>query len=86
MAVSENTMKVLDFLKEHVGEMLTYEDVAAGVGVTPKQVNPMITYWTREREGNTPPVVVRSEPVEVTVMDEDNKPTTKKVRYISYVG
>ena len=86
MAVSENTMKVLEFLKEHTGEMLTYEDVARGIGVTPKQVNPMITYWTREREGNTPAQVVRSEPVEVTVNDAEGKPTTKKVRYISYVN
>ena len=86
MAASENTMKVLDFLKEHTGELITQDDIAEAIGVTVKQVNPMITYWTREREGNTPPVVVRAEPVEITVTDEEGNPKTKKVRYISYVG
>lgn len=86
MAASENTMKVLEYLKEHTGEMITQDTIAEALGLTAKQVNPMVTYWTREREGNTPPVVVRSEPVEVTVNDAEGKPTTKKVRYISFVG
>lgn len=86
MAVSENTTRVLEYIKEHNGELMTYETIAEALGLTPKQVNPMITYWTREREGNTPPVVVRSEPVEVTLTGEDDKPMVKKVRYISYVG
>ena len=83
MAASENTVKVLEYCKEHVGEMITQETIAEALGLTPKQVNPMVTYWATARGGNK---VVRSEPVEVTVNDEEGKPTTKKVRYISYVG
>lgn len=83
MAASENTLKVLDYLKEHVGEMITQETIANALGLTPKQVNPMVTYWATARGGN---VVERSEPVEVVVNDAEGKPVTKKVRYISYIG
>ena len=54
-----------------------------GNWITPNNIIPMVTYWATARGGNK---VVRSEPVEVTVNDEEGKPTTKKVRYISYVG
>ena len=83
MAVSENTQNVLNYLKEHTGEMITHETLAEALGLTVKQVIPMVTYWATARGGN---VVVRSEPVEVTVNDADGQPTVKKVRYISYVG
>lgn len=83
MAVSENTQKVLDYLKDHQGEMITHETLANAIGCTVKQVIPMVTYWATERGGNK---VVRSEPVDITVTDDNGNPTTKKVRYISYVG
>lgn len=83
MAVSENTQNVLNYLKEHNGEMITHETLADALGLTVKQVIPMVTYWATARGGN---VVVRSEPVEVTVNDDEGKPTVKKVRYISYIG
>jgi len=83
MAISENTQKVLDYLKDHQGEMITHETLAEHLGCTVKQVIPMVTYWATARGGNK---AMRSEPVEVTVNDEEGKPTTKKVRYISYVG
>lgn len=83
MAVSENTQKVLEYCKNHVGEMITQETIAEALGLTPKQVNPMVTYWATARGGN---VLQRSEQVETTVMDAEGKPTVKKVRYISYVG
>lgn len=83
MAISENTQKVLDYLKDHQGEMITHETLAEELGCTVKQVIPMVTYWATARGGNK---VVRSEPVEVTVNDDEGKPVTKKVRYISYVG
>ena len=85
MAVSENTQKVLEFVKEHSGEMITKETIAEALGLTTKQVNPMITYWCKEH-GETPAQLMRSEPVEVTVNDAEGKPTVKKVRYISYLG
>lgn len=83
MAISENTQKVLDYLKDHQGEMITHETLANELGCTVKQVIPMVNYWAGPRGGN---VVVRSEPVEVTVNDAEGKPVTKKVKYISYVG
>jgi len=83
MAASENTVKVLEYCKEHVGEMITQDTLAAALGLTAKQVNPMVTYWATARGGN---VLQRSEPVEVTVTDTEGKPAVKKVRYISYVG
>ena len=83
MAISENTQKVLDYLMNHQGEMITHETLAEELGCTVKQVIPMVTYWATARGGNK---VVRSEPVEVTVTDDEGKPATKKVRYISYVG
>lgn len=83
MAVSENTTRVLEYLKEHNGEMITHETLADALGLTVKQVIPMVTYWATARGGN---VVMRSEPVEVTVNDDEGKPTVKKVRYISYIG
>lgn len=83
MAISENTQKVLDYLMNHQGEMITHETLAEELGCTVKQVIPMVTYWATARGGNK---VVRSEPVEVTVNDDEGKPVTKKVRYISYVG
>ena len=66
MAASENTVKVLEYCKEHVGEMITQETIAEALGLTPKQVNPMVTYWATARGGN---VLQRSEPVETTVME-----------------
>jgi hypothetical protein len=83
MAASENTMKVLEYCKEHVGEMITQDTIAEALGLTAKQVNPMVTYWATARGGN---VLQRSEPVEVTLTDAEGKPVTKKVRYISYIG
>lgn len=83
MAISENTTKVLEYCKEHVGEMITQDVIAEALGLTAKQVNPMVTYWATARGGN---VLQRSDPVEVTVTDAEGNPTTKKVRYISYVG
>ena len=44
MAISENTQKVLDYLKEHTGEMITHETLAEHLGCTVKQVIPMVTY------------------------------------------
>jgi hypothetical protein len=83
MAASENTVKVLEYCKEHVGEMITQDTIAAALGLTAKQVNPMVTYWATARGGN---VLQRSEPVEVASVDAEGKSVTKKVRYISYVG
>jgi len=83
MAISENTTKVLEYCKEHVGEMITQDVIANALGLTAKQVNPMVTYWATARGGN---VLQRSDPVEVTVTDTEGNPVTKKVRYISYVG
>lgn len=79
MAISENTQNVLTYLKEHTGEMITNDTLAAALGLSPKATIPMVNYWASARGGN---VVVRSEPVEVT----DSEGNVKKVRYISYVG
>lgn len=83
MAISENTQNVLNYLKEHTGEMITNDTLAEALGLSPKATIPMVNYWAGPRGGN---VVVRSEPVEVTVNDAEGKPVTKKVRYISYIG
>ena len=82
MAASENTVKVLEYCKNHVGEMITHDTLATALGHTAKQVVPMDNYWTGECGGS---VLQRSEPVEVTVTDAEGKPTVKKVRCISCV-
>lgn len=38
MAMSENTMKIMDYLKENTSENLTTDDVAEATGLTAKQV------------------------------------------------
>lgn len=77
--VSENTMKVLDFLKEHAGETITNDDIAFALGLSPRATVPMVNYWASARGGN---VVMRSEPEEIT----DSNGNVKKIRYITYVG
>lgn len=79
MAISENTTRVLEYLKAHTGEMITNDSLAAALGLSPKATIPMVNYWAGPRGGN---VVTRSEPVEVT----DAEGNVKKVKYISYVG
>lgn len=80
MAISENTTRVLDYLKEHTGEMITNDSLAEALELSPKSTIPMVNYWVKQG------VVVRSEPVEIVVNDADDKPVTKKVKYISYIG
>ena len=76
MAISENTTRVLEYLKEHTGDMITNDSLAEALDLSPKSTIPMVNYWVKQG------VVVRSEPVEVTVKDAEGKPTTKNVKYI----
>lgn len=77
--VSENTQKVLDYLKDHAGEMFTKEQLAEALGINVKAITPMVNYWASERGGN---LVARSEPQEV----KDAEGNSKQIKYISYVG
>ena len=80
MAISENTTRVLEYLKEHTGDMITNDMLAEALELSPKSTIPMVNYWVKQG------LVVRSEPVEVTVTNAEGNPTTKSVKYISYVG
>lgn len=73
MAMSENTVRVLNYLKEHNGEQLTAADVAADLGIeNKKKVDGSFTALTNKHLG------VRT-PAEIELEDG----THKQVKFLS---
>ncbi len=77
--ISESTQKVLEYVKNHSGEMLTKEMIAKALGLTPKEVVPMINYWAGPRGGF---VIGRTDPQEVV----DENGVKKTIKYVYYKG
>lgn len=73
MAMSENSKKVIAFLKENNGKNLTSEDVANALGLTKKQVDGCFTSAVQKKEYG-----VRT-PKTVDLGDG----TTKEVKFLS---
>ena len=62
MAMGENTIKVLEFMKKHNGEQLTAADVAAALGVDDKRkIDGSFTALTRKNLGVRTPAEVELE-------------------------
>ena len=62
MAMSENTVRVLNYLKEHNGEQLTAADVAADLGIDDKRkVDGSFTALTRKHLGVRTPAEIELE-------------------------
>lgn len=74
MSMSENSKKVLDYLKSVQGENVTAADVAEACGLDTRQVNGIFTSAIAKKE-----LGVRSEPTTVELADG----TVKKVRFLS---
>lgn len=61
MAMSENSVKVLDFLKAHTGEDLTSADVADALGMAKRSVDGVFTALQRKGLGVRVPAEVENE-------------------------
>lgn len=75
MALSENTKKVLDYVKEHDGDQFTANDIAEVLGLNPRSVNGTIT--ALQRKG-----FVARVPAEIELTTEEGKTVTKKINFI----
>lgn len=78
MAMKENTVRVLNYLKEHNGEQVTAADIAEALNLQKRSVDGIVTS-AFQRKGYS----VRSEPQEVEVVGEDGSVTHKTVKFIS---
>ena len=72
MAMTENSRKVFDFLKDNFGEKLTHQGIVAALGVSSAAVSGSVNGLVKKG------YAVRTEETE---MDEGGKPVT--VKYIS---
>jgi Mn-dependent DtxR family transcriptional regulator len=77
MAMSENSRKVLDFLKANDGVKLTAADIAEALDLQKRSVDGIVTS-ALQRKG----LAVRT-PAEVEVADESGNVTHKPVKFIS---
>lgn len=73
MAMSENSKRVLNYLKDHAGEDLVSADVATALGLTTRQVDGIFTSAIQKKEYG-----VRT-PAEVELADG----THKMVKFLS---
>ena len=63
MAMSENSRKVLEYLKEHHGEQMTAEDVANALGLEKRSVDGIFTSAIQRKNlGIRSPAEVELEP------------------------
>lgn len=76
MAMSENTRKVLDYLKGIGDENVTANDIAEELGLSSKQVNGIVTSGLQRKE------LAERVPATVEVEDEDGQKVSKAVKFI----
>lgn len=76
MALKENSLKVLNYVKAHNGENMTAADIAEGTGLEVRSVNGIVTSAFQKKG-----LMVRT-PAEIEV-EEDGKVTHKQVKFIS---
>lgn len=75
MALSENSKRVLDYVKEHDGDSFTANDIAEALGLNPRSVNGTVTALQRKE-------LVARVPAEIEVETEEGKTVTKKINFI----
>lgn len=80
MAISENSLKVWDIVKEAT-DGITLADLGAALGLTPRQANGCVVAFQR-RKVNDEPVMARKE-VKIMV---DGVEKTEKLIYITEAG
>lgn len=85
--IKENSFNVFQFVKEHEDENVTAKDIAAALGLDPRQVNGIITAaFQRHREeiGEEKVIVPLMERVEgeLEIETEDGKVKHETVKFI----
>lgn len=76
MALKENALKVLNYVREHDGENMTAADIAEGTGLEVKSVNGIVTAAFQKKG------LMERTPAEIEVT-EDGKVAHKAVKFIS---
>ena len=77
MALKENSLKVLNYVKAHNGENMTAADIAEGTGLQVRSVNGIVTSAFQKKG-----LMVRT-PAEIEVEDAEGKVSHKSVKFIS---
>lgn len=77
MALKENSLKVLEYVRAHDGENMTAADIAEGTGLEVRSVNGIVTS-AFQKQG----LMVRT-PAQIEVEDEEGKTKYKDVKFIS---
>ena len=77
MALKENSLKVLEYVKAHDGENMTAADIAEGTGLEVRSVNGIITSAFQKKG-----LMVRT-PAEIEVTDAEGKVSHKEVKFVS---
>jgi len=77
MALKENSLKVLEYVKAHNGENMTAADIAEGTGLEVRSVNGIVTSAFQKKG-----LMVRT-PAEIEIVDAEGKVSHKEVKFIS---
>ena len=77
MALTENSLKVLEYVRAHDGENMTAADIAEGTELKVTSVNGIVTSAFQKKG-----LMVRT-PAEIEVTDEEGKVSHKTVKFIS---
>lgn len=77
MALKENSLKVLEYVRAHDGENMTAADIAEGTGLEVRSVNGIVTSAFQKKG-----LMVRT-PAEIEVTDSEGKVSHKDVKFIS---
>ena len=75
--LKENSLKVLNYVKEHDGENMTAADIAEGTGLEIRSVNGIVTSAFQKKG------LMQRTPAEIEVTDEEGKVSHKTVKFIS---
>lgn len=76
MALKENSLKVLEYVRAHDGENMTAADIAEGTGLEVRSVNGIVTSAFQKKG-----LMVRT-PAQIEV-EEDGQKKYKDVKFIS---
>lgn len=76
MALKENSLKVLEYVRAHDGENMTAADIAEGTGLEVRSVNGIVTSAFQKKG-----LMVRT-PAQIKV-EEDGQEKYKDVKFIS---
>lgn len=76
-ALTENSLKVLNFLKDNQGKNMTAQDIAEALGTTPASVNGTVTLSLSKRG------FAKRTDAAIEVTDENGNTIPKPVKFIS---